>query len=98
MQYSYRYRKRVLSKIFSFYKNVTIKYKYAYSLDDMDRNIYDAFIGIYDIEKILPRREPTIQRWSGYYMANCGKWYFAYTMEGNTITVVDACHAQNMHD
>ena len=23
---------------------------------------------------------------------------YAYTIEGDTITVVDACHAQNMHD
>ncbi len=29
-------------------------------------------------------------------MANTDKWYYAYTIEGDTITVVDACHAQNM--
>jgi hypothetical protein len=29
-------------------------------------------------------------------MANTGKWYYAYTIEGDTIKVVDACHAQNM--
>ena len=33
-----------------------------------------------------------------YYMANTDKWYYAYTIEGDTITVVDACHAQNMHE
>ena len=31
-------------------------------------------------------------------MANTDKWYYAYTIEGDIITVVDACHAQNMHD
>jgi len=31
-------------------------------------------------------------------MANTDKWYFAYTIEGDTITIVDACHAQNMHN
>ena len=31
-------------------------------------------------------------------MANTDKWYYAYTIDGNTITVVDACHSQNMHD
>jgi len=25
------------------------------------------------------------------------KRYFAYTFDGETVTVVDACHAQNMH-
>jgi hypothetical protein len=29
-------------------------------------------------------------------MANTDKWYYAYIIDGDTITVVDACHAQNM--
>lgn len=28
-------------------------------------------------------------------MANKGRWYYAYTYDGETVTVVDACHAQN---
>ena len=31
-------------------------------------------------------------------MANTDKWYYAYIIEDKTITVVDACHAQNMHE
>lgn len=31
-------------------------------------------------------------------MANTDKWYFAYRIEGETIYVEDACHAQNMHE
>ena len=31
-------------------------------------------------------------------MANTDKWYYAYIIEGDTVTVVDARHAQNMHD
>jgi hypothetical protein len=31
-------------------------------------------------------------------MANTDKWYYAYTIDGDTITVRDACHAQNMRD
>jgi hypothetical protein len=27
---------------------------------------------------------------------NTDKWYYAYTIDGDTITIVDACHAQNM--
>jgi len=41
---------------------------------------------------------PTIPRWIGYHMANTDKWYFAYTIDDDTITIVDACHAQNMHE
>ena len=53
---------------------------------------------MYQIERSLLRREPTLSRWKGYHMANTDKWYFAYTFDGETVTVVDACHAQNMHN
>ncbi|MBP3246808.1 MAG: hypothetical protein J6M36_02875 [Prevotella sp.] len=38
------------------------------------------------------------ERWAGYHMAHKGKWYYAYTIEGDTIFIEDACHAQNIHD
>ncbi|MBP5137313.1 MAG: hypothetical protein ILP23_08350 [Paludibacteraceae bacterium] len=40
----------------------------------------------------------TISRCAGYHMANTDRWYYAYIIEGDTITVVDACHVQNMHE
>ena len=75
---------------------------------DMDKELYtpeEAYEltmkdikAIYAIERTLPRRRPTISRWEGYHMANTDKWYYAYTIEGDTIKVVDVCHAQNMHE
>ena len=64
----------------------------------MERNIREAIFYIYAIERTLPRRQPTISRWANYYMANTDKWYYVYTIDGDTITVVDTCHAQNMHE
>ena len=64
----------------------------------MERNIREAIFYIYAIERTLPRRKPTISRWGDYYMANTDKWYYAYIIEGDTVIVVDACHAQNMHE
>ena len=93
----YIIRKRCAQKITSFYRNVSKKYKHAYSEELMHKNADDAFDTIMQIERSLLRREPTLKRWAGYYMANTDKWYFAYTIEADTITVVDACHAQNMH-
>ena len=95
---NYVIRKRCAQKITSFYRNVSKKYKHTYSLELMEQNVNDAFDSIYGIENSLLRREPTLSRWKGYYMANTDKWYFAYTYDGETVTVVDACHAQNMHD
>ena len=59
------------------------------------QKVYSFYHNVAKKYKLL-RREPTIKRWKGYYMANTDKWYFAYTIDGNTITIVDACHAQNM--
>ena len=70
----------------------------AISFEDMERNIRDAVLSIYRIEDTLIRREPTISRWEGLYMANTERWYYAYRIDDDTITVVDACHAQNMHE
>ena len=98
MPYSYVIRPRAFQKIRQFYVNVARKYRHTYSFEDMERNVRDAFFSIYGIEKTLLRRKPIISRWTNYYMANTDKWYYAYTIDGDTITVVDACHAQNMHE
>ena len=91
-------RKRCLMKINSFYHNVSKKYKHVYSLELMEKNVHEAVDGMYQIECGLLRREPTLERWKGYHMANTDKWYYAYIIDGDTVTVVDACHAQNMHN
>lgn len=95
---NYSIKKRCVRKINSFYENVSRKYRHTYSQELMEKNVHDAFNSIYEIESTLLRREPTLSRWKGYYMANTDKWYFAYTFDGETVTVVDACHAQNMHE
>ena len=90
-------RRRCARKINTFYENVSQKYRHTYSEELMHKNADDAFDAMFQIEVTLLRREPTIERWKGYHMANTDKWYYAYTFDGDTVTVVDACHAQNMH-
>lgn len=92
----YNIKKRCVYKINTFYRNVSKKYKHTYSLELMEKNANDAFDSIFQIEKTLLRRKPTLDRWKGLYMANTDKWYFAYKIDGDVVTVVDACHAQNM--
>ena len=91
-------RKRCAQKITTFYRNVSKKYKHTNSQELMEKNVHDAYDSMFQIERTLLRREPTISQWAGYHMANTDKWYFAYTIDGDTITVVDARHAQNMHE
>lgn len=66
----------------------------------MIKNINDTLDSIHQIENGLLRRQPTLSRWNGLFMANSNdrKWYFAYRIDGNTVYVEDACHAQNMHE
>lgn len=94
----YVIKKRCAQRITTFYRNVSKKYKHTYSLELMEKNVHDAYDSIFKIENTLQRREPKLDRWKGYYMANTDKWYYAYTIDGDTVTVVDACHAQNMHN
>lgn len=61
----YIIRKRCVQKITSFYRNVSKKYKHAYSEELMHKNADDAFDSIMQIERSLLRREPTLKRWAG---------------------------------
>lgn len=98
MEYRYKISSLAQRKITSFYYNVAKKYKHTYSKELLHKNINDAVDAMYQIEKTLLRRKPTISRWAGYYMTNTNRWYFAYTIDGDIITIYDACHKQNMHD
>ena len=99
----YIVKKKASDEIRRFYKNVSKKYKNTYSLSLMIKNINDAMDAILSIENGLIRKTPTIKRWDGLYMAtysvkNKSRWNFAYRIEGDTIYVEDACHAQNMNE
>ena len=96
---TYKVRNKATNNIRT-YRNVAKKYSHTYSYELMVKNISAAYSAIYQIENGLLRRQPTISRWSGFYMATSKdkKWYFAYRIDGDTIYVEDACHAQNMHE
>jgi len=95
--YRYQISLQCYQKIYSFYHHVALKYRHTYSEKLMHKNIDDAIDSMYQIERTLLRRKPTRPDWMGLNMANTGKWYFAYIIEDDVISIVDACHAQNMH-
>jgi len=85
-------------KIWYFYRNVALKYPHTFAEDDLVRNVKSAVRPMRLIESRLLRRAPILDRWKGKHMAHSGNWYYAYTIDGDTITVHDACHQQNMHN
>lgn len=99
-QMSYDFKPCALRRIWSFYRNVARRYRHVYDLVDMERDIRKAVLNAYLIERSLLRRRPILARWQqrGWHMANAGHWYYAYTIDGDTITIQDACHEQNMHE
>ena len=98
MQYKYYIEPLAVQKVRSFYRNVLLKYPNTYSYDDMLSYINNTVDAIYGIEHSLLRRQPTIKQWRNWYMAHAGNWYYAYSIDGNTITIHDARHQQNMHE
>ena len=85
---NYRVKKRCAYKINSFYRNVAKKYKHTYSEELMHKNIDDATDSIFQIERSLLRRDPTLPRWKGYYMANFAQSSLP-RMEGRAGRVVE---------
>ena len=98
MPYKYIIKPRASQKIWSFYRNVARKYQHTFSEEDVISNVKYTVHSIYRIESSLLRRRPTITRWQGFHMAHAGKWYYAYTIDDDVITIHDVCHQQNMHD
>lgn len=97
-EYQYLIDPKCYDEINSFYEHVALKYRHTYSEELMHQNIDDAVDAMFQIERTLHRRKPTLRKWAGYHMANTDKWYYAYLILDDVIVVVDACHAQNMHE
>lgn len=100
MRYQHVIKAQAALKIRRFYWNVFMKYRHTYSYSNMESNVNQTIDAIYLIERSLLRRRPTLTRWQnkGWYMAHAGTWYYAYTINGDTIIIEDACHSQNMHE
>jgi len=98
MPYKFVIKPQASRNIWSFYRNVALKYPNTFSEEDLVNNVKHAVRSIRLIESKLLRRVPTITRWSGMYMAHSGNWYYAYTIDEDVITIHDACHQQNMHN
>lgn len=86
----------------TFYENVAKKYRHTYDYSLMRKNIDEILGRMSKIENGLSRLTPSIKRWEGRgFMARTNgskQWFFLYTIDGDTVYVLDACHAQNMKD
>ena len=100
MRYKYEVKPHASRQIWSFYRHVAWKYMHTFDTEDMVRNARRAIRDMGLIEQSLLRRRPTLKRWQqeGWHMTNAGKWYYAYSINDDTITIEDACHEQNMHE
>ena len=51
MQFNYTITPKAVGQITQFYCNVALKYRHAYSIEDMERNIRQAVFSAYLIER-----------------------------------------------
>lgn len=98
MQYKYEVSTRASRKIWTFYRNVAKKYRHTFDTEDLIRNVQRAIRNMEQIEQTLLRRKPTLSRWKGFHMAHAGKWYYAYSINDDTIIIEDACYEKNMKE
>ena len=78
--------------------HLTRQHYLFYAFDDMLKYINNTVDAIYGIEHSLLRRQPAMKRWQNWHMAHADNWYYAYSIDGDIITIHDACHQQNIHD
>ena len=98
MLYKYEVTPLASRKIWTFYRNVAKKYCHTFDSEDIVKSAQKAIRSMGQIEQTLLRRKATLHRWQSFHMAHAGKWYFAYSINGDTIIIEDACHEQNMHN
>lgn len=104
----YIIKQQAINSICSFYDNTVNKaHKHVYSLSDynnfVDKTYNDAMLIGTKTDKVKSNintkmlNTKLFQEWakSGYLVAASKKWYYAYTINGDTIIVHDACHKQN---
>lgn len=93
---------KAIQSIENFYHNVAKKYRNTYDYNLMSKNIDDTIDSIYSIKLDSKSIEPNwgLAKYSQYgcRMIHIKRWYFVYIIEGDSIVVIDACHAQNMHE
>ena len=100
MQYKYEVRPSASRSVWIFYRHVALKYRHTFDTEDIVRNAQRVIQNMGRIEQSLLRRRPTLKRWQdqGWHMAHAGHWYYAYTINEDTVTIEDARHEQNMHE
>ena len=99
MRYQYEVKPRASQRIWSFYRHVALKYRHTFNTEDIVKNAQRAIRNMGLIEQSLLRRQPTLKRWQeeGWHMAKAGKWFYAYTIHDDIVTIEDASHSQNIH-
>ena len=98
MQFRYEVTPLASQKIWTFYRNVAKKYRHTFDAEDIVKSAQRVIRNMGQIEQALGRRTATLHRWKHFHMAHAGKWYYAYSIHEDVITIEDACHEQNMHE
>jgi len=89
---------KVYDEISKFYYNVSLKYLHTYGYEEIDKLIKNNINKIRSINANSLLCEPLLDKWENYSRVVVDKWNFAIDIKDNKVIIVDACHAQNMHN
>lgn len=89
---------KVYDEISKFYHNVGYKYINTYGREEINKLIENKFAPLLHVSKNKLLSDPFLDRWKGYGRIVIDKWNFAIDIKGDKAIIVDACHAQNMHN
>lgn len=89
---------KVYNEISKFYNNVGYKYINTYGREEINNLIENKFAPLLNVNKNKLISDPFLDRWKGYGRIVIDKWNFAIDIKGDKAIIVDACHAQNMHN
>lgn len=89
---------KVYNEISKFYNNVGYKYLNTYGREEINNLIENKFAPLLNVNKNKLISDPFLDRWKGYGRIVIDKWNFAIDIKGDKAIIVDACHAQNMHN
>ena len=94
--YSLKILEPVYNQIRQFYRNVHKKHRNVYGKEQIKSMIINAFNSINNLHGYKLISDSILDKWKGFGRVVVGQWHFAIDIKGNKVTVVDACHQQNM--
>ena len=94
--YSVEISYQAKTEISKFYNNAARKHESNWGKDFTQHQIRENIRKLKNPSLYIPIKEPLLYKWKNYQRIKIDRWNYAIQIIDNKITIVDACHQQNM--